>query len=489
MDIKQILFKVIFFNILPLLVRGCRGCRGWQQSRGEFFQLVAATYNTCLQIRESKGTFVQCKINATFTENTVFLVNPDDDIPGKIKIQIFGTKYCLDREHCHSSTSNLRYSACNHCGAIHWTINTDGSVSEDGRNNCIYRNSNGDAYIHHCTDGFQKFYVSKLGKEFQLKSMKHGDCLAGDRFLNCATSPTFYTTGLPGYLSIHIYDDPSNCIDREHCHSSTSNIRYYDCTHCGAIHWMIYDEMVAEDRGKNCVNRYKVTGTIMKHCSDSFEEFHLLIIPNTVDKFVGDDLVQTPLRFSDLDIGKYFAWNSLNQLRGVRLSKCVDYQVLQAVMTLEFVHCLSFLNAQYIATRIDTNILYSDSTSILDTMNRIVKDSNLITGYYIHYGIENGSVTNNDGLLSNFVINFEFVPATAYTATTITELLQGIRNNAYINDQYYESFYEGENNGHQWYLDFTGYISEPLYWPKSLSDIQINDSKDIIAVTLSLNMI
>ena len=471
MDIKQIFLKVIFLSILPLVVQG-------QQ---QFFQLVAVTYNTCLQIRESKGTFVQCKIDATFTENTVFLANPD--LPGQLEIQIFGTKYCLDREHCHSSTSNLRYSACNHCGAIHWTINTtDGSVSEDGRNNCIYRNSNGDAYIHHCTEGFQKFYVSKLGKEFQLKSVKHGDCLAGDKFLNCATSPTFYTKGLPGYLSIHIFGDTSSCIDREHCHSSASNIRYYDCTHCGAIHWTISNQMVAEDGLKNCINRYKVNDTIMKHCSDGFEEFHILIIPNNVsivDKFAGNNLVQTSLQFSDLDIEKYLRWDLSKRLRGIRLSKCVDHQAEQTVMTLEFVHYLPYIipNAQYIVTRIHTNILYSDSTSILDTMNRIVKDSNLITGYYIQYGITDGSVTDNDGLLSNFVTNFRQC-TTGYTGSTISKLLRGIRNNAYNNDQYYESFYVGESNDYQWYLDFTGYISEPLYWPKSLYDIRIDYSKE-----------
>ena len=459
--------------MLPLVVQG-------QQQ--QFFQLVAAEYNTCLQIGEFKGTFVQCKTNAaTYAENTVFLVNPDR--PGKLKIQIFGTNYCLDRKHCHSSTSNLRYSACNHCGAIHWTINTtDGSVSEDGRNNCIYRNSNGDAYIHHCTDGFQKFHVSKLGKEFQLKSVKHGDCLAGDGFLNCAILPTFYTTGLPGYLSIHINDDTSNCIDRQHCHSSTSNIRYYDCTHCGAIHWTINNKMVAEDGFNNCVNRYKVNGTIMKHCSDSFEEFHLVIIPNNVnivDKFVGSNLVHTSLQFSDLDVEKYFAWDLSNRLHGVRLSKCINHQTQKTVMALEFVHYLPYItpSVQYTVTRVYTSIPYSDSTSILDTMNSIVKDINLITEYYIQYRITDGSFTDNDGLLSNFVTNFRGVSTTHYTATTIDKLLQDIRNNAYNNDQYYESFYVGEKNGHQWYLDFTGYISEPLYWPKSLSDIQINHSK------------
>ena len=468
MGLRQIhVIVFLFLNLLLLVVEG-------QQ---QFFQLVTADDNTCLQIGEFKGTFVQCKVNSTtFTENTVFLTNPDS--PGQLKIQIIGTQYCLDRSHCHSDISNLRYYACDHCGAIHWTINTnDGSVSEDGYNNCIYRDASGDAYIHHCSSGYQKFNVSKLGKQFQLKSVKYGDCLAGDRFLNCASAPTFYTTSLPGNLSIHIYNNPSSCIDREHCHSSTSDIRYSSCSHCGAIHWTIANQMVAEDGFNNCVNRYRVNGTIMEQCSDGFENFNVIIIPNNIsitDKFVGNNLVP---QVSEFDMRKYFEWDLSNGLRGVRLSQCVDHQMLQAVMELEFVHCLPYIipNAQYLVTRIHTNIPYSGSTSILDAMNRIVEDNSLITKYYIQYGITDGPVTNNDGLLSNFVANYRGMSTTGYTATTITQLLQGIKNSAYNNDQYHESFYVGQGSGYQWYLDFfsNGYISEPLYWPMSLSDDQI----------------
>ena len=72
MGIKQILVKVILFlSTLPLV------------QVEQFFQLVAADDNTCLQIQKLKGTFVQCKVNAaTFTDNTVFLVNPDP--PGQL---------------------------------------------------------------------------------------------------------------------------------------------------------------------------------------------------------------------------------------------------------------------------------------------------------------------------------------------------------------------------------------------------------------------
>ena len=56
---------------------------------------------------------------------------------------------CLDREHCHSSTSNLRFSECSHCGAINWSIEGY-EVGEDEMKNCINRGCNDEAYISHC---------------------------------------------------------------------------------------------------------------------------------------------------------------------------------------------------------------------------------------------------------------------------------------------------------------------------------------------------
>lgn len=458
---------VLFLILLPLIVQG--------QPEPPIFQLVTAEEGKCLQILEYGGTFVACKTNSTYAKNTVFLTNPDP--PGQLKIQIFSTKYCLDREHCHSSTSNMRYSDCDHCGAVHWTIDlNDGSVREDGYNNCIY-NDSGNAYIHHCSIGFQKFIVSNLGNHFQLKSVTHGDCFAGDKFVNCASAPSFYTTGLPGYLSIHIYRDPNNyCIDREHCHSSTSNIRLYDCSHCGAIHWTLNIPIVAEDGLNNCVNRYGDNGTRMEHCTDSFEAFSIIILPNNVSIVVDNSPIATSMRFSHLEIldpKKYFELDLSSGLRGVRLSRSISHGVREPVMELELVHYLPYIiaNAQYMVTRIYLNIPYSNSLSIVDIMNRMAKDNDLISMYKIYYGTTDGSVTNNDGLLSNFVTSRGGVPTTSYTVTTINELLQGLKNSAFDNDRYYESFYIGQNNGYQWYLDFIAKesISPPLYWPMELS--------------------
>jgi hypothetical protein len=56
---------------------------------------------------------------------------------------------CLDREHCHSSSSNSRVSDCGHCGAIHWKMTPDGKLGEDGMSNCIEN----DGEIRHCSDG------------------------------------------------------------------------------------------------------------------------------------------------------------------------------------------------------------------------------------------------------------------------------------------------------------------------------------------------
>jgi hypothetical protein len=66
------------------------------------------------------------------------------------------TNWCMDREHCHSDTSNLRLSECDHCGAMHWLFFDKGDgtfyLAEDDGLNCIY-NNNGTPAVHHCKDG------------------------------------------------------------------------------------------------------------------------------------------------------------------------------------------------------------------------------------------------------------------------------------------------------------------------------------------------
>ena len=322
---------VLFLVLLPLIVQG--------QPEPSIFQLVTVEENKCLQILNG-GTFVPCKTNSAYTKHTIFLANPGQQ--GHLQIQIFGTPYCLDREHCHSSTSNMRYSDCDHCGAVHWTISpNDGSVMEDGTNNCIY-NDSGIAYIHHTSIGCQKFTKSIVGNHFQLKSVTHGDCFAGDKMENCASALTFYTTGTPGHLSIHIDKDPNNrCIDREHCHSSTSNIRLYDCSHCGAVHWTLDIPKVAEDGLNNCINRDGDNDTRMEHCTDSFEPFSIVILFNNVSIAVDNNPTPTSMKLTHLEIidpRKYFELDLSSGLRGVRLFRNVHHGVREPVMELELVH-------------------------------------------------------------------------------------------------------------------------------------------------------
>lgn len=62
--------------------------------------------------------------------------------------------------------------------------------------------------------------------------------------------------------------DTNLCLDREHCHSSTSNLRAYDCGHCGAIHWQYDGSKLAEDGMRNCVTPDNGGGSMVAHCSD-----------------------------------------------------------------------------------------------------------------------------------------------------------------------------------------------------------------------------
>jgi len=60
------------------------------------------------------------------------------------------TSQCLDRQHCHSSKSNLRMSDCGHCGAGKWTYQeSDNSLREgDSFQNCVQD----DGSSRHCKD-------------------------------------------------------------------------------------------------------------------------------------------------------------------------------------------------------------------------------------------------------------------------------------------------------------------------------------------------
>ena len=132
------------------------------QGEEEEFQLVTKT-GKCLQVAKNTGIIISCKDpDGNFTPNTVYYVS---GAPGTYSIHIVGALgLCLDREHCHHSTSQLGYNVCDHCGAIHWNIVTgSGAVCEDTCKNCIYLQNNVTAAIHHCSAGFEAFNKTLVG--------------------------------------------------------------------------------------------------------------------------------------------------------------------------------------------------------------------------------------------------------------------------------------------------------------------------------------
>merc|ERR1712086_559585 len=102
---------------------------------------------------QGTDTYLDCDDSScSFTEDggLYFVREAGDD--GQFSFRIQGGDYggmCLDREHCHSSSSNARVSDCGHCGAIHWKLTPDGKLGEDGMSNCIEN----DGEIRHCSDG------------------------------------------------------------------------------------------------------------------------------------------------------------------------------------------------------------------------------------------------------------------------------------------------------------------------------------------------
>lgn len=99
----------------------------------------------------STGKFLTCRTDTcswAVTPSQIF--REDDGNDGQSRFHILtmdgkDTGQCLDREHCHSGSSNARMADCNHCGAVHWQY--DGNrLAEDGMRNCIQSS----AGIEHC---------------------------------------------------------------------------------------------------------------------------------------------------------------------------------------------------------------------------------------------------------------------------------------------------------------------------------------------------
>lgn len=437
------------------------------QSPQQFFQLVAED-KTCLQTESNYGGFAPCiHTDGGFSPNTVFLLN-NETTPGVYNIEVFGTGLCLDREQCHSSTSTLRYFDCSHCGAIHWSINPDGSVREDSGKNCIYRDPFRHASVHHCSGGFEKFERVLLGDRFQLKSKRHGDCVADGKFTNCDTAPTFYTTNLPGDYKIHTSLAPDMCLDKENCRFSASNVRLYNCTHCGAIHWSIASmNKVGEDKMQNCVNR-DANSTVMKRCSDGYEEIYHSIIPNEPPAST-NDIAFT--QFPNPNVDDYLRSN-LSRIRGAKL-----FPQGKGACAIEIVHYLDtpFQYGQYTCTymiaHLNTSMYFEGNLTFQYVMDTIAADSTQVTMYSIRYGMTDNLWKNfgyHDGLYSLFMMNSDGVLFTNYTSATINQLVKGIQTAAYNWTEYYVSVFPGQFDLQLHYDLFNGYNPAALYWSHSV---------------------
>lgn len=120
--------------------------------------------------------------------------------------------------HTHSAVVSKNYSS-------HWFVNTKGQ--------CLYAR-NGKLAV---TDDCQQYAAAEWIPEKSDNSQGH-----------------YYNEAVP------------HCLNREHCHSSTSNARVYDCGHCGSKHWRYNNDNghLCEDDCKNCLHE---SGDQISHCS------------------------------------------------------------------------------------------------------------------------------------------------------------------------------------------------------------------------------
>jgi len=433
----------------------------------QFFQLQAKSNGKCLKLTSTSGTYVSC----TDQSSTIYFLNGDQ--ANNHNIVILGSSQCLDREHCHSSSSNLRYSSCDHCGAIHWDIRSDGSLREDKGKNCIYTVSSTQAAVRHCSDGFESFNIRLLGDRFLLKSPRHGDCVSGGEFVNCDCAPTYFITGIPRNYNIRVFGSTNTCLDREHCHSSTSNLRFSECSHCGAVHWSIEGSEIGEDSMKNCINRAKSKVAYVRHCSDGHEDLYYEIIPSLS---IAEQELKTAFTryFRDPNVNSYLRLDLTRNCRGVKIFRYSR----DGTVELEVVHFLppssTFTSGQYfvqyMVTHIHTNIAYTAMYTNEYILERLSTDPSHVTAINIRYGGVGGPNHNSyDGLSSEFLTNSgpgAGVPLPQrYHRQTVLAIYRGFTSATNNWNQYYESFYRGINFSPQVHISILYYSYHlALYW-------------------------
>jgi len=93
------------------------------------------------------GNFLTCNSeNCEFSQSATQIYKEEGGNDGQSRFT-YGTQ-CLDRESCHSSTSDARLSDCNHCGTYHWKYDqASGKLGEDKMSNCIQYNGK----MAHCS--------------------------------------------------------------------------------------------------------------------------------------------------------------------------------------------------------------------------------------------------------------------------------------------------------------------------------------------------
>ena len=141
-----------------------------------------------------------------------------------------------------------------------------------------------DASVLKCKCGLE-FYVGDNDHSFmvQSSSAKSGYIQrASDKgYLTCTTSQCSWQSnasqkfrkyvGHDGQSRFHVLlkdgTDSGQCLDRQHCHSGSSNARMADCNHYGAAHWGYDGSRLAEDEMKNGIKSNGGVG----HCSYSYE--------------------------------------------------------------------------------------------------------------------------------------------------------------------------------------------------------------------------
>ncbi|XP_071824369.1 uncharacterized protein [Apostichopus japonicus] len=438
----------------------------------QFFQLRAQN-GQCLTLSDTEGRLSDCTNEfGDISKSTIYRLH---GAPGNQRIELFGSSQCLDREHCHSSTSNLRSSDCSHCGAIHWDLRKDGTLREDKGLNCIYAvQSANTVEVHHTSDGCTPFKVAVIGDSLLLKTVTYGDCLSNGVFTDCESASRFMVFGLPyNYQFRNVIT--GTCLDREHCHFSTSNIRLFDCTHCGAIHWSIDGTKVGEDSMQNCVDRGQDNAAVMAHCSDGWEK---IIFEIFYSIYASEDNIDSPTflsGFPKADVSSYTENLTKLSLRGLRIYK----DELGVTSRLEFVQALPIKDAfsvetnlgvyqvRYWVTTIVTNEPY-DTDLLRKLTNKFMNDPEGIRAIYVRYGAVDDTWLHfgeNDGLISLFVTDDDTpgeISRSSYDAAIVHLDTELKKHNWWLSSP---SVHHQKHE--QTYFNFRGDtpFHQALYWP------------------------